>query len=105
MLSATPNWAIEEHAEALTLKKGSLRASIKIFEAFLIVAVEANLPMAHTAMHLTAGSSTDFEILVGPDFRKFLISESKQGCPSGKLMPPIAAAITSFTYVFSSLRS
>ena len=97
MFSATPNCAIEEQADARTLKNGSLRASISIFEAFLIVTVEANRPMAHTAMHRTAGSSTDFEILVGPDFRKFLISESRQGCASGKLMPPIAAAITSFT--------
>ena len=96
---------MEEQADALTLKKGSPKASIRIFEAFLIVTVEASLPMAHTAMHLTAGSSTDFEILVGPDFLKFLISESRHGWASGRPMPPIAAAITSLTWVFSSLSS
>lgn len=70
---------MDEQAEALTLKNGSPKASIKIFEAFLIVTVEASLPIAQTAMHLTAGSSTDLEIFVGPDFLKFFISESRHG--------------------------
>ena len=92
-----PNWAIEEQALARTLKKGSPRASIRIFDDFLIVTALANLPMAHTAMHLTAGSSTVLEVFVGPDLLRFFSSESKHGCASGRPIPPIAAAITSLT--------
>ena len=99
-----PNWAIEEQALARTLKKGSPRASIRIFDDFLIVTALANLPMAHTAMHLTAGSSTVFEVFVGPDLLRFFSRESRQGCASGRPMPPIAAAITSLTCVFSSFK-
>lgn len=78
-MSATPNWAMEEQADARTLKKGSPKASIKILAAFLIVTVEARRPIAQTAMHLTAGSSTALEIFVGPDFLRFLIRASRQG--------------------------
>ena len=70
---------MEEHAEARTLKNGSAKASIKIFDAFLMVSVLVRRPIAHTAIHLTAGSSVYFLLLVGPDFRRFLISASRQG--------------------------
>ena len=79
------------------MKNGSPSASISILEAFLIVVVEANLPIAQTAMHLTAGSSTDLEIFVGPLFLRFLMRESRQGWASGSPMPPIAADMTSLT--------
>ena len=70
---------MEEQAEARTLKNGSPSASIKIFEAFFMVSVLERRPIAQTAMHLTAGSSDYFLLLVGPDFRRFLISASRQG--------------------------
>lgn len=74
-----PNYAMDAQVDALTLKKGSLSASIKALDAFLIVRVLTRRPIAHTAMHRTAGSSTCLESLVGPDLRKCLSSASRQG--------------------------
>ena len=99
-----PNYAIDAHADALTLKNGSLSASISALEALLMVCALTNLPIAHTDMHLTAGSSTYLDNFVGPDFLKCFKSESKQLCASGNPIPPIAAATTSLTWEFSSFR-
>lgn len=81
------------------MKNGSLRLSISVLDAFLIVNVLDNRPIAHTDMHLTAGSSTCFcfYYFEGPDLRKILIRGSRHYYASGIPMPPIAAAITSLT--------
>ena len=58
---------------------------------------EANLPNDQTHIALTFGSSSGTY--------KLLISYSTQNSPSGRPTVPIAAAITSLTYGFSSFKS
>lgn len=62
--------------------------------AFCPVNGDANLPRDQTHIALTLGSSSGIDIV--------LINESTLYSPSGNPIVPIAAAITSLTWAFSS---
>jgi hypothetical protein len=66
----------------------------------LIVRRQASLPSAHTAIHLTYGSEP-------PSFgySKTFKRASRQGKASGRPIPPIAAVITSLTWLLVSMSS
>jgi len=85
------------HAAALTFQYESLSAYTRIFLAFCPVVGDASLPNDHTHIAFTLGSSSGTY--------KLLISHSTQYSPSGKPIVPIAAAITSLTYGFSSFNN